>query len=427
MSHNIAVKAHAQSIEEIKTAVATGAITTDTALDALSELFLNNLEQAHQSAIQAIPARPAPPATPQGTTKLERLIASAIPAIAAQNSVHLGDRTKYMGASDICGCPRKAVFGKLYPVKHSHTQHLIFSRGHIAQAMYAEYIKSSPHFEVQEEVEFVLPENPQILCHVDMLLLVKDKDGKVIKMHVLEVKSTSGVPFLPYSSWQDQLSLQLGLVKANTDPSISLSGSILAVDMNTGDFKEYPGYVPNDEVTNFLVAKGEKMLLALDGKVAPDCEPGNLCGSYCPYNNDCPAFGNKAAPLPTTLANTAIRLEDLLSGIKDMGKEVDALKAQLLEFTGTEASASYRTDDIIVKLVVTKDSEIIDKDKLVSEYPEIYEACKKTKKGYASIQVSKLAPPINKTTPAAASPIKAKTTRKGKSQNQSDQDLPLAA
>ena len=68
--------------------------------------------------------------------RIDDFLKKAIPVHQQQTSAHLGDRTTYVGASDIAGCPRKAVLGKLLPVAHTIKQLLVFDRGHAAQAIF---------------------------------------------------------------------------------------------------------------------------------------------------------------------------------------------------------------------------------------------------------------------------------------------------
>ena len=45
----------------------------------------------------------------------------------------LGDRSKYIGASDIAGCLRKSFLSKKEKVEHSIAKHIIFQRGHLTE------------------------------------------------------------------------------------------------------------------------------------------------------------------------------------------------------------------------------------------------------------------------------------------------------
>ena len=99
-------------------------------------------------------------------SKLAAFLGRAIPTHQQKQSSHLGDRTGYVGASDIAGCPRKAALGKQCPSSHDITTLLRFSRGHAAQAMYAEFFRTGGAL-FEEEVEVRHPDIPEIRCHID--------------------------------------------------------------------------------------------------------------------------------------------------------------------------------------------------------------------------------------------------------------------
>ena len=104
--------------------------------------------------------------------RIDEFLKRAIPAHQKKASAHLGDRTKYAGASDIAGCSRKAVLGKLSPVEHTIKQLLVFDRGHAAQAMFRDYfLAGGANFE--EEVEIAHPLY-DIICHIDFLFRGKN-------------------------------------------------------------------------------------------------------------------------------------------------------------------------------------------------------------------------------------------------------------
>jgi len=209
-------------------------------------------------------------------SKLDTFLANAIQTHQLQLSSHLGDRSLYVGASDIAGCPRKAGLGKQQPPNHDIKTLLRFARGHVAQSMYAEFFRAGgANFE--EEVEVRHPEIPEILCHIDFLFHTNSEKKR---LHVVEMKSTSGIPDEPHSSWIDQLHVQMGLLKLNHKDDVEIGGSILVVDLNAGEYREFNGYNPNELVFNHLLEKGAHIFSAMTGECEPKTETSFLCG-YC--------------------------------------------------------------------------------------------------------------------------------------------------
>ena len=60
-----------------------------------------------------------------------------------KTKTELGDRSEYIGASDIVGCPRRVVLDKLNPPKHSMETLVRFERGHLAEDIVANALQSA--------------------------------------------------------------------------------------------------------------------------------------------------------------------------------------------------------------------------------------------------------------------------------------------
>lgn len=327
-------------------------------------------------------------------SRLESFLGKAVHAHSEKNSAHLGDRSKYIGASDIAACARKAVMSKLYPVPHSTKQLLIFARGHAAQAMYADIFRAGGAT-FEEEAELVHPDFPHLKCHIDFLFTSK------ARLHVVEVKSTDGIPEEPYSSWVDQLHFQMGLAHLRFGNDVEIGGSILCVDLNTGEYKEFNSYKPNVEIFNYLTEKGNAMWEAvqtgsLDG--IPH-EPGLLC-DHCSHRTGCPSL-SKAIELPEEVAEIADLYEKLGQKKKLIDGEMETLKDDLLYFTG-QRSFKGTAGNLLLATTYFPVGETVDSKKLKSEYPEAFKACKKAKKAYTKLEVKRLPPVIEKEEKLAA-------------------------
>ncbi|WP_282001565.1 PD-(D/E)XK nuclease family protein [Geotalea uraniireducens] len=312
--------------------------------------------------------------------RLDDFLKKAIPAHQQKMSAHLGDRTRYAGASDIAGCPRKAVLGKLQPVAHSIKQQLVFARGHAAQAMFREFFLSGGAA-FQEEVEICHP-SYDIVCHIDFLFRGKNR------FHVVEMKSTGGIPEEPYGSWVDQLHVQMGLLRIREGEKAEIGGSILAVDLNKGEYREFNSYAPHPEVFTPLIERGSHILSAMRGECEPNTIPSILCG-HCSYRTGCPAHRDQEIPQEVT--DRVADYESLDRQKKALEKRMDPLKKELISFFGERFQGITETG-IAVATTTVAPGETIDSTRLKKDFPDVFQACSKPKAGYTKLEVRQLPP-----------------------------------
>lgn len=321
-------------------------------------------------------------------SKLEAFLARAIPAHQQIASAHLGDRSGYVGASDIAGCPRKAALGKLYPVPHDIKTLLRFARGHAAQTMYAEFFTAGGAL-FEEEVEVRHPQVPEIRCHIDFLFYGSRQSKR---LHVVEMKSTDGIPFEPYGSWVEQLHVQMGLLKLNVDPEIEITGSALVVDLNKGAYQEFNSFTPNDVLFAHLEEKGQHILAAMRGECEPDTEPGPLCG-FCPHRPSCPAHAG-SQPIPLEILTYADAYERLQRQKDTLEAGMEVLRNDILDFTGTSHSFRGQEGELSLATTVTAVSTMLDSKKVKAKYPDVFKECSKPKNGSTKLEIKRIPPKV---------------------------------
>ena len=318
-------------------------------------------------------------------SKLDSFLANAIQSHQKQLSSHLGDRTMYVGASDIAGCPRKAALGKQVPANHDIKTLLRFTRGHVAQSMYAEFFRTGG-VNFEEEVEVRHPDCPEILCHIDFLFYA-NRENK--RLHVVEMKSTNGIPEEPYSSWVDQLHVQMGLLKLNLADDVEIGGSVLVVDLNAGEYREFNSYKPNALVFDHLIQKGEHILAAMRGECEPRTEANFLCG-YCQFRTGCSEhLTGSPAILPQEILQAGKAYLELNSQKKQIESQLNILKDNLLSYTG--GSFKSITDEFSIVATTVSESLTVDGKKLKADFPDIYEQVTKPKSGFVKLEVKLLA------------------------------------
>jgi CRISPR-associated exonuclease Cas4 len=317
-------------------------------------------------------------------SKLDGFFDKALQLHSRISSSHLGDRSQYIGASDIASCPRKVVLSRLRPVPHDTKTLMRFARGHLAEDLLAQVFDAGGATFIRQPE--IIHHTLSIRCHIDFLFF----STRHARLHLVEVKSTNGIPCEPYPQWTDQLHLQLGLLQEN-NPDTRLGGSILAVDLNAGTWKEFNGFAPDSKIYRFLVdCKGRHILSALREECKPDTEPGTLCG-HCAYRPGCPSHFSMQ-PVPKRILAAADAYESFCRQKEKIEAGMDVLKNEILAYTGTETSFSGQEGTLSITTNVCPESTIVDSRKLRAEYPEIYRACSKSRKGSTRLEVKRIWP-----------------------------------
>lgn len=325
--------------------------------------------------------------------KLEQFLSKAIQLYSRGNSAHLGDRSQYIGASDIAGCPRKAVLSRQFPVEHSVTTQLRFSWGHLSQELFARLFKTGG-LQFQEEVEIIHPHNPRIRCHIDFLFT--GKDGRY---HVVEKKATKEIPAEPHQSWVDQLQFQMGMLKHFYPGAkeAQIGGSVLAASplpkedprKLVNGVKEFNSFTPNDLVFGHLQKKADHILAAIDGKEEARCEPSFICG-VCPYNSSCPSQKSPDYEIPQDVITVAKAYLELNEQKKRLEADLEALKEDLLKYTGKSFSGMH--DGVQIRSYTVKDGTTVDSKKLQKDFPEAFKACSKPRAGGTRLEITAVQP-----------------------------------
>lgn len=305
---------------------------------------------------------------------------TAVRALNRSKSSELGDRTQYIGSSDVGSCARKVYLQKKYPVTPDVSTMLKFSRGHVAETLIENMFVAAGVKQIFDtQVELRHPD-ALLKAHVDFLFYA-NPDGTP-QLHVIEVKSVSGIPDEPYPQWEDQLAFQLGLLRIKY-PEGELGGSILAIDLNAGKVHQFNGYAHNDAVFNYLYCRALHLLECLEGREEPKPSSSHLCG-YCSYRADCPAMTLPKVELPPEIEALANKYAALNSTKSRAEKEMKVIRQELVDFTGPVFKGRSDTVDLIVSSVapgMTVDAELLKK-----QYPDIYPDVLKERAGYTKLE-----------------------------------------
>lgn len=313
---------------------------------------------------------------------LTEIIEEVLPEINKEKSKEeLGDRKQYVGSSDISGCPRQATLSKLEPVDHDIETLIRFERGHLAEKILSKVFERT-EYKYTTQKELIHPIFPHFKAHVDFFFYSKDMKS----IGICEVKTTSGIPSKPYEGWEMQLYWQMGLAKL-IYPNANIKGAIYAIDLNTGQKKEFNTYAPSSVIFDMLVEKAHNIWAAVNGEQKPECDPSLLCG-FCDYQTTCPVFDR--ANLPEDVWETALLYADKKAEEKELKKQLDNLREQILKYTGDKKlSATNKELNLSVSVTAPRTSEFVDSKALKEKLPDIFEEYKQVREFPASLKVYK--------------------------------------
>jgi len=216
------------------------------------------------------------------TTKItfKEYFAEKLAKVAAEQTANeLGDRSKYIGASDIGDCLRKAYLGKVKQMERDVKNLIVLQRGHVAENIIASVLEGL-NVESQYEVVGELDGFP-LKAHIDFLVIGKTE------VIAIECKSVSQPIDEPYTSWILQTQTQMGLLKKYF-PDKEVKAIVFAIDLNSGWIEDFP-VAYSDELFKAGLKKAGLLIKALNEGVEPEGEEQLYC-SVCLYKEGCPAL-----------------------------------------------------------------------------------------------------------------------------------------
>jgi CRISPR-associated exonuclease Cas4 len=303
----------------------------------------------------------------------------------------LGDRSKYVGSSDIGGCLKRAVLSKIKgEQKRSLDERLILERGHIVEGIIEKALKSnSLSYKSQVGVKALLDDETPVEAHLDFVV---ENNREAV---VIECKSVSHQIDAPYESWVLQIQFQLGLLKASFQRkglNKPVRGIIAVMDVNTGWAKEF--HIADNETllaialnrakTIWNAVKGSQSEAKDENANAIDGELGALCG-YCPFKGQCQTLRSGATELPDQIAAKVNRLKEL----SKTEKEMKSLKAEIKSYLEAATIKKATAGSIAIAIVPCKGKPSIDTDKLKELVGEdVVSECVSESDGYSYLRVA---------------------------------------
>ncbi len=248
-------------------------------------------------------------------------------------TMHLGDRSQYIGLSDIgraLECPRAALCNKVFARLPATLQKLLtLQRGHwlehgIGQAINAQGIHAFP----QLELSFMYNNTP-IKAHFDFVLAWENPRPAI---RILELKSTKHIPETLYTAYETQLYGQasflaslwnksafslrdadgtllhenltmpelcnrhFGLILPNDASLVDIEAWVLCLSMD--DIKPFGPYIPHASMRDVCLRTAKELWANKEALSQGELHLSDvphatgfhaLCG-YCDWNSDCPKF-----------------------------------------------------------------------------------------------------------------------------------------
>jgi len=259
---------------------------------------------------------------------LKHTLRTALQKLALQQtSETLGDRTTYLGASDIAACPRKTILARIAPSEPDLVTLLRFRRGHMAEDIVADAFTAAGFTNFERQVEVIHDGEVPLKAHIDFVFTSEAAKTKA----VLEVKSPESIPEQPYGSWEMQLYLQMGLLARNSPGYTVEKGAILAINFGSEGLELFNGYTPQATILDGLLDRAQavwtdyrKILSNVEAEPATEVTP--LCG-FCDYISTCPQFDADEVP---ELADKVEILTMLQEQQKNLEADISNRKGQLL-------------------------------------------------------------------------------------------------
>lgn len=278
--------------------------------------------------------------------------------LALETESTLGDRSKYIGASDIGGCPYKVVKSKLNPPVYSLEQQIIFQRGHLAEDLVSKMLEGlnvvDQHEALGEIDEFALK------AHIDKIITSKKR------CVIIEVKTVSAPVDEPYESWVLQVQYQMGLMLEECDHD--MEAYVLAMDLNTGWLEAFPIEF-DDGLFELCLSKASHLISALKGECEPKAIIQNYCGS-CHLKMECPKQGRHADELPDDIKADL----EFVKKSKEMAKESKSREARVKEYLvnmGIEIAKDSSAETVVS--VKEQETNRLDIERFKADHPDLYE------------------------------------------------------
>jgi len=290
----------------------------------------------------------------------------------------LGDRSKYIGSSDVGQCPKKSYLSKTVGETHELKQLLIFERGHVAEGIVRNGLLNNPSkvpFKEQVEVSGLTPNTKFIKTHIDFVVEFPN-EYVVVECKTISSPLLDGVP---RESWIYQVQLQLGLLKQRSKKQVR--GLIVAFDLNSGDAFEFDVEF-NEILYNVAIQRADRLWQAVQSREEPRGEISDLC-AFCAFSQQCNTLQSNGIKMPKEVEAIASRVKELSS----IEKEIKVSKQNLKAFMETANCKKAIGKNITLSMINRKGTPKVSLGELKKKYPEIVSNVTIDSQGYSYVKV----------------------------------------
>ena len=289
----------------------------------------------------------------------------------------LGDRSRYVGASDISGCLRSSYLSKVAKKEDDISQLLTFERGHQFENIVRKFLYGET-FKEQVEIKNAKTSNGfPLKPHLDFVIY--DKERK--KATIVEAKSTKNTIEL-YESYVLQIQIQMGLLQEQCGNKWTVNGLIFVISTES----EY-GIFPveqNKTLFDMAMQRADVLADAIKKGIEPEAEIQAYC-SMCPFKGDCKAVSKGVdKQLPFNIKSSIRKLKTL----QKAEKEIKNIKETVKSFMETTNTFVAKCDDTTVSLCKNSgDKYSLDVNRLRVEEPEMYAKYRKESQGSSWLRI----------------------------------------
>lgn len=289
----------------------------------------------------------------------------------------LGDRSRYIGASDISGCLRSSYLSKVAKREDDIKQLLTFERGHQFENIVRKFLYGET-FKEQVEIKNAKTSNGfPLKPHLDFVIY--DKERK--KATVVEAKSTKNTIEL-YDSYVLQTQLQMGLLQAQCGSDWTVNGLIFVISTES-EYEVFP-VEQNKTLFDMAMQRADVLADSLKKGIEPEAEIQAYC-NLCQFKSDCKAISKGVdKQLPFNI-KSSIRKLKTLQGVE---KEIKNIKETVKSFMEATNTLVAKCDDTTVSLCKSSgDKYSVDVNLLRVEQPDIFAKYRKESRNSSWLKI----------------------------------------
>jgi CRISPR-associated exonuclease Cas4 len=170
----------------------------------------------------------------------------------------LGDRRTYIGASDLCGCPRVKLMEKFKKAEDTFSSYIHKQKGNLAEKLILPLFLKNQHerLNVFYQLEYKSNLSSFLKCHYDFIIET-EKCYFIIEMKTANKNSES--------QYKNQIMAEIGLFEENKEKDKPVYGYFLFVDLNSAEYEfSRNKYEYNHTEYLKLIKKADQMGNALE-------------------------------------------------------------------------------------------------------------------------------------------------------------------